>query len=123
MTRYPSSLQALAHPGVVRVHLDAEGWIAYEAGDALPALPQDDGVPLEVSRRQARQALRLAGKLDLVQLAIDAIADPLQRGMMQDEWDESVVFQRHRPSLLQMGAAIGLTDADMDQLFILAGSL
>jgi len=42
---------------------------------------------------------------------------------MQDEWDESVVFHRHRQSIKQMAAAIGLDDAGLDQLFILAGSL
>lgn len=123
MTPYDSALEAMAHPGVVRVDFADGVWTAYEAGDEIPALPQDSAVPQEVSRRQARQALRLAGKLDAVQLAIDAIIDPLQRGLMQDEWDESVVFQRHRPSLLQMAAAIGLDDAGLDQLFILAGTL
>lgn len=123
MTPYASPLEAMRHPGVVRVHFADGSWNAYEAGEEIPPLPADSTVPQEVTRRQARQALRLAGKLDMVQPAIDAIADPLQRGLMQDEWDESVMFQRRRPSLMQMGAAIGLTEADMDQLFILAATL
>jgi hypothetical protein len=85
------------------------------------ALPPS--APQIVTRRQAKVALLLAGKLSLVQPAIDAIADPTQRGLMQIEWDEAAEFDRHRPSVIQMAQAIGLTDADIDQLFITAATL
>lgn len=80
-------------------------------------------VPQSVTRRQARQALRLANKLHLVQPAIDAIADDLQRGLMQDEWDESLTFERQRPSLIALAGAIGLDAEELDDLFITAGRL
>lgn len=86
-------------------------------------------VPQVVTRRQAKQALRQtldangATLLSKVQPAIDAILDPLQRDTMQIEWDESLDFVRTRPSLIQMGAAIGLDSAGIDQLFILAATL
>ena len=80
-------------------------------------------VPQSVTRRQARQALLLAGLLDNVQPAIDAIEDPTQRGLMQIEWADSQEFQRHRPALLGLAAALGLTSAQIDQLFITAASL
>lgn len=80
-------------------------------------------VPQSVTRRQAKQALRLSGKLGLVQFAIDAIADPLQRGLMQDEWDESLTFERNRQSLVAMATAIGLDSAQIDELFITAATL
>lgn len=85
--------------------------------EAAPVVPQS------VTRRQAIQALRLAGKVHLVQPAIDAIADDLQRGLMQDEWDESLTFERQRPSLIALAAAIGLDAEDLDTLFITAGRL
>lgn len=85
--------------------------------DTAPVVPQS------VTRRQARQALRLANKLHLVQPAIDAIADDLQRGLMQDEWDESLTFERQRPSLIELAEAIGLNADDLDALFITAGRL
>lgn len=90
---------------------------------ALPDDPAPDQVPQSVSRRQAMQALLMAGKLDLVQPVIDAIADPVQRGMMQIEWDDAQVFERQRPSLLMIGAAIGLDDAGLDALFTTAAEL
>jgi hypothetical protein len=80
-------------------------------------------VPQRVTRRQARQALLLAGKLDQVQPAIDAIADPTQRGLAQIEWDDSQVFERRRPFLVQIGTALGLDDAALDQLFFAAAAL
>lgn len=89
----------------------------------LQPLPPVNGVPQEVTRRQARQALILSGKFGLVQPAIDSILDVTQRALMQSEWDDSQTFQRQRPSLIQMAAAIGLTDADLDALFVQAAAL
>lgn len=80
-------------------------------------------VPVKVTRRQARQALLIAGLLGNVQPAIDAIADPVQRGLAQIEWDDSQDFERHRPLLIQLGYAIGLDDVGIDNLFIQAGGL
>lgn len=88
-----------------------------------PAPVPVGGVPQEVTRRQARQALLLAGKLDLVQPAIDAIEDPQQRAIMQIEWDDSQTFQRQRPTLIALGTAIGLTSTDLDDLFTQAATL
>jgi len=80
-------------------------------------------IPQEVTRRQGMQALLLAGKLDLVQPAIDAIVDPTDKAMMQIEWDESQTFQRHRPALISLGTAIGLDSAGIDALFLQAAAL
>ena len=78
-------------------------------------------VPAKVARRQARQALLLAGLLDRVQPAIDAIEDLQQRQLAQIEWDDSQDFERHRPLLIQLGYALGLDDAGLDAIFIQAG--
>lgn len=80
-------------------------------------------VPQQVTRRQARQALLLAGLLDDVQPAIDAIPDATQRALAQIEWDDSLEFLRNRPLVIQIGTALGLDDAGLDQLFIQAASL
>lgn len=80
-------------------------------------------VPAKVTRRQALQALRIAGLRDLVQPAIDAIPDPLARDLAQIEWDESLEFERARPLLIQLGLAIGLDDDGLDALFVQAAAL
>ena len=80
-------------------------------------------VPRSVTRRQARQALLLRGKLALVQPAIDAIPDATQRGLMQIEWDDSLSFDRDRPSLIAIGAAIGYDALGLDDVFVFAATL
>ena len=80
-------------------------------------------VPQSVTRRQARQALLLAGLLDNVQPAIDSIADPVQRSMAQIEWDDSQQFERKRPLLIALAAALGLGEEALDNLFIQAAQL
>lgn len=90
------------------------------AGSDTVQIPR---VPVKVTRRQARQALALEGLLASVQPAIDAIPDLQQRQLAQIEWDDSQDFERERPLLIQLGHAIGLTDAGIDALFIQAGGL
>ena len=80
-------------------------------------------VPRTVTRRQARQALLLRGKLALVQPAIDAIPDATQRGLMQIEWDDSLSFDRDRPSHISIGAAIGYDSLGLDDVFTFAATL
>ena len=89
----------------------------------VPQPPAPPEVPQVVTRRQARQALLLAGKLALVQPAIDAIADPLQRGLVQIEWDDAQEFRRDWPSLNLLASTVGMTSADLDALFVQAGAL
>lgn len=91
--------------------------------DAIVINPALTPVPQKVTRRQAIRALRLSGKFALVQPAIDAILDPDERQFMQDEWDESLEFERTSPSLIAMGTAIGLDSASIDELFIKAKAL
>lgn len=80
-------------------------------------------VPAKVFRRQALQALLLAGLLDSVQPAINAIEDPMQRGLAQIEWDASLEFERSRPLVAAIGQAIGLDATALDALFITAAGL
>lgn len=85
--------------------------------------PAPNAVPEKVTRRQARQALVLAGKFNLVQTAIDSISDPVQKQLMQIEWDDSLEFERGRASLIQIANAIGLDSEALDNLFITAAKL
>ena len=88
-----------------------------------PPLPVVIPVPSKVTRRQARQALVLANKFDLVQIAINAIPDTTQRKLMQIEWDDSQEFEHNRPSLIAIGTAVGLTPEGVDDLFRTAATL
>lgn len=119
------------HPSHASTHIVVTteqrlGWTAYRANaqrdgvELAPTVEPAPVVPQQVTRRQALQALLLAGALDNVQPCIDAIPDPLQRRLAQIEYDESQVFERNRPMVLSIGAALSL---DLDALFITAAAL
>lgn len=111
--------------GTVQVPIKPGEGYAWTGSTWAPPAPVEPVVvvPQVVTRRQARQALLLAGRLQEVQPAIDAIADPVQRGMVQIEWDDSQEFQRTRPTLIALAAAIGMTAEDLDNLFTQAAQL
>lgn len=100
-----------------------EALIAEVEATYVPPEPEPPYVPASVTRRQAKQALLLNGLLGNVQPAIDAITDATQRGLIQIEWDDSQVFERNRPALIALGTALGLSDAQLDALFIEAAQL
>jgi hypothetical protein len=106
-------------------YTDSEGVLhtRAEQEEAATEAARVASVPKSVTRRQAKQALLLAGLLGNVQPALDAIPDATQRGLMQLEWDESLEFERSRPSLIAIGGALGLDGAALDQLFITAAAL
>lgn len=79
--------------------------------------------PTVVTRAQARKALVLAGLFAQVQPIIDAIADPVQRQMVQIDWDDRLTFERTNPTLLTLSNALGLTAEQLDGLFTTAATL
>ncbi|RYF70866.1 MAG: hypothetical protein EOO22_13575 [Comamonadaceae bacterium] len=102
-------------PDEVDVH-----WRQVDEGFEPP--PPPNPVPAEVTMRQARLALLGAGKLALVAPAIAALPEP-QRSAAQIEWEYSATVERNRPFVLTLGAALGLSAAQLDQLFIVAATL
>lgn len=112
-----------AQEGFARMWISG-AWAQVENAQVPPMPgPVPAPVPQKVTRRQARQALLLDGRLDDVQPAIDGIQDPVQRRLAQIEWDDSQDFERQRPLLIQLGSAIGYDDAGLDRLFTQAAGL
>lgn len=79
-------------------------------------------VPRTVTMRQARLALLGAGLLDTVNNTIAGMAGA-QGQAAQIEWQYSSEVQRHKALVQSLGPALGLTDAQLDQLFITAATL
>jgi hypothetical protein len=79
-------------------------------------------VPKSVTMRQACQALTIVGKLDDVNAALAAMQG-LAGELARIEWEKSQVVERNRPLVLSMGAMLGMSTSDMDQLFIMAKGL
>lgn len=80
-------------------------------------------IPSEVTRAQARGALILDGLIDSVQPAINAIADPMQRALAQNDWDNRLTFRRDNPTLVALATALSLTEEQLDSLFTTAAGL
>ena len=106
----------------------------YTGPDAWIAAPEDydpdkeyrviDGdlvaqVPQLVTVRQAKLALLQAGLLDDVEAAIAAS----DNRAAQIEWEYATEFRRDWPALVAMQSVLGLTDAQIDDLFRLAATL
>jgi hypothetical protein len=89
----------------------------------VPPEPPPPAVPAAVTRFQARKKLLLAGLLDAVEPAINAIPDAMQRRLAMIEWQDAQEFMRQRPLVVAIGAALGLSSAELDTLFIEASAL
>lgn len=79
-------------------------------------------VPEFVTMRQARLALLAAGKLSQVDAAINSLPEP-QKSEAKIEWEYSGEVVRNKPFVKSLGDALGLSDADLDALFIEAVKL
>lgn len=101
-----------------RAALDIIEWVDAPV-DPVPAAD----VPTSVSRRQARQALLLRGLLGKVPALLDGIEDEMQRELSKIEWEDATEFVRARPLVVQIGLALGLDEAGLDELFIFAATL
>jgi hypothetical protein len=98
---------------------DASKYEQYRIIDGVLVLP----APESVTMRQARLALLANGLLDSVDAALAAIPDEQERRAAQIEWEYATEVQRHAPLTLSLGAALGLTDAQLDALFVQAAEL
>lgn len=96
------------------------GW-TFDGDSFVPPPEPPPPVPASVNKRQAYTALLKSGLLSQVEEAIANI--PGEAGdLARIEWATSGTFERHRPLLLTIASELGLTDAQVDDLFRLAAA-
>lgn len=78
--------------------------------------------PKEVTMRQARLALLQGGLLDQVTAAVVALPGDAGKAA-QVEWEYSNSLKRTQPLVTQLAAVVGLTSAQVDNLFAVAATL
>lgn len=103
--------------GRVRViQLTADEIAAAQA--AASTLP--NYVPQEVTRFKALAALHIAGLLATVEAMM---ADQTTDTLTVLAWKNAQEFKRHSPMVLNMAQALGLSDQQVDELFIAASQI
>jgi len=112
-------------PGFLLVQTDEAGprW-TYDpdSGEFSPPPQPPETIPQVVTMRQARLALLQVGKLAMVDTAIAGLPEP-DRTAAQIEWEYSQEVQRDKPFVLMLAPALGLSEEDLDNLFVLASTL
>ncbi|MES2685493.1 MAG: hypothetical protein V4706_01660 [Pseudomonadota bacterium] len=84
--------------------------------------PPVSNVPESITMRQARLVLFTAGLIGSVQAAIDSLPSP-EKEKAQIEWDFSNEVQRHNGFVSTLGPALGLTEEQIDALFVTGATL
>lgn len=75
-----------------------------------------------VTARQARLALNAQGLLAQVETAIQALPEP-DRTTISLEWEYAGTIERLSPWIAVMGSGLGLSDSQLDDLFVLAATM
>ena len=82
------------------------------------APPPGPAIPQSVTAFQAKAALLQADLLDDVEAMM---TDPATPRIVKLAWAEALTFERQSPTVVAMGSALGLSDAQLDAMFV-AGS-
>lgn len=120
--RWPLARQAEAQADVAVGKTALRDQMVAEIEAIKAAIPngQPPAVPGVVSRFQARAALHLAGLLDDVEALMTAPGTP---ALAKLAWADAQEFKRNSPTVQTMAAAIGLTEAQLDELFTTAAGI
>lgn len=106
---------ALAAPGEKHVSINREEMVIY-TGEDLP--PFVTSTPTSVTPWQIRKALNALRLRDAVEAAVAAGSQD-----MKDGWEFATEVRRDDPLVVAMGAALGKSSKDLDELFALAATL
>ena len=77
-------------------------------------------VPHEVPMWKARAVLIKAGLLDTIDGFFNQIPDPIDRKLAQSKFEFSIAMQRNEPLVEMMRVKLGMSQSDIDNLFIQA---
>lgn len=106
----------------VSVEMSADEEAALLADQRAQTVALAAVVPALVSMAQAQIALLRAGLLDQVQAAIAAAPDP-DGAELRIWWIKATICERANRFVISLGHKLGLTDAQIDDLFRNAASV
>lgn len=97
-------------------------WLVVDLSPEEIEANRQASVPAAVTMRQARLALLGAGLLDDIDAAINSLPSP-QKEAARIEWEYSQEVQRHNGFVSALAPMLGLTDRQIDDLFVLGQTL
>ena len=80
-------------------------------------------VPQQITRAQGKAALIMQGLWGAVLDYVAAIQDPIQRALAEVALNDTLTWERSSPFLNAAAAGLGMTDEQLDELFIQAGGV
>jgi len=111
------------YDAIVETNNAGIGWEYIDGQIVTPEPEEPEFVKVTtVSMRQARLALLHAGLLKQVEATLDMLEEPA-RSAAKIEWEYSQEVKREWPWVVQLTAAMGMTDEQVDGLFQLAATL
>lgn len=92
------------------------------AADIANPAPDPIAAPQSVTRRQLKEQLIRMDRIHEVEATVSAIPG-VEGRIARNWWAEAVEFRRDHPLVGQLGAALGLSPAEIDAAFLAAAQL
>ena len=119
---YPALTTPIATESEVLVSMPPEKvdgvWREVFAVEAAPVV-----VPQQITRAQGKAALIMQGSWGAVLDYVGAIQDPTQRALAEVALHDTLTWERSSPFLNAAVAGLGMTDEQLDALFIQAAGI
>lgn len=80
-------------------------------------------IPQVITRAQGKIALIMSGRWEAVLAYVAAIEDPTDKAMAEVALHDTLNWERNSPSVQATAAALNLSSADLDELFINAAKV
>jgi hypothetical protein len=100
-------------------YVDYLEWLA-EGNTPEPYVPPPTPIPSTVTRFQALAVLAAGGYLDTVRTYINTLD---QNNVQRLAWENAADWERTSPTLNALATMLGLTDTEVDDLFIAASQV
>lgn len=81
-----------------------------------------ESVPQEVLLYQFRTAITMAGLKSAVEALIESLPDP-PKTVVREKWEYGNTVRRYHPQTIQLATAIGLSSAQIDDIFRTAATI
>lgn len=80
-------------------------------------------VPQQITRAQGKAVLIMRGLWPSVLAYVDSIADPTEKALANVALHDTLKWERTSPTVTSAAQALGMTSADLDDLFVAASKV